>query len=127
MLMLDETKDVRILLVEDDLDLQEMMTAVLLLNGYEVMVADDGEQAFQLLERFTPDIIVSDYKMPRMDGLALRQKLFTNMATKKIPFLMMSGFPPPVTPVDVEILQKPVSMELLRQKIQSTLYAARKH
>lgn len=61
-------KRAKILIVEDDLDLQEAYAMILSSQGYEVQVANDGMEALNALGNFVPDVILLDYFMPRMDG-----------------------------------------------------------
>ncbi len=60
----------RVLLVEDDVGIREMVMLALSDEGYEVLSAPDGETALALLEQSPPDVILLDMKMPGMDGWA---------------------------------------------------------
>ncbi len=66
---------VKILVVEDNLELQELFTVVLQNEGYEVSVANDGIEAFDILEMEHIDLIVTDVMMPRMQGFEMIQEL----------------------------------------------------
>lgn len=59
----------KILLIEDEQILQKVYYRILTIKGFEVNVASDGFEALQVLEVFTPDIILLDILMPKMDGL----------------------------------------------------------
>ncbi|MCM3412219.1 response regulator transcription factor [Metabacillus litoralis] len=78
----------KVMLVEDDRDIREVLQLYLLKEGYSVIHAEDGPTALQLVETEKPDIIVLDVVLPRMDGFEvcrlLRQK--TN-----IPILFLSS------------------------------------
>jgi DNA-binding NtrC family response regulator len=63
----------KILLVEDDPDIRAILTRFLGRRGYEVKPAENGAEALELLDREPVDLILSDVRMPRMDGLALLQ------------------------------------------------------
>ena len=65
----------KILLVEDDLDLREVIHETLSDSGYEVQTASDGEQAIECLRSNRYDIIVSDVQMPVLDGRELLQQV----------------------------------------------------
>lgn len=58
-----------ILLIEDDLTIQSAYKTILEMEGFEVMVASDGEQALEAAKNQEPDVILMDMLMPRMDGL----------------------------------------------------------
>lgn len=57
-----------ILIVEDDPDTREALQAVLELEGYEVIVAEHGQEALDRIRDVTPDVILLDMRMPIMDG-----------------------------------------------------------
>jgi two-component system response regulator MprA len=63
----------RILVVEDDESLRETLAEVLADDGHDVRVAADGEAALDALHVWTPDLILLDLMMPRMDGFAFRE------------------------------------------------------
>lgn len=66
---------IKILVVEDNLELQELFAVVLQNEGYEVLVANDGIEAFDILEMEHVDLIVTDVMMPRMQGFEMIQEL----------------------------------------------------
>lgn len=59
---------VSVLVVEDDMDLQGVYEMILKSQGYNVRTADNGIEALNALRSFTPDVILLDYLMPKMDG-----------------------------------------------------------
>src|SRR5215813_8172089 len=61
----------KVLLVDDEEALRIMMGRQLRRGGYEVALAEDGQVAAELLERETFDVVISDMKMPRLDGMGL--------------------------------------------------------
>lgn len=64
-----------ILVIDDDLDLQTTLCAILEDQGYEALAADDGLSALALLETARPDLILLDMGLPRMDGYAFAGEL----------------------------------------------------
>ncbi len=58
----------RLLVVEDDASIREMIEMILASEGYDVVTARDGAEALAMLSRERPDLILLDMKMPRMDG-----------------------------------------------------------
>ena len=78
-----------IMVAEDDLHLQKMITAFLRMNGYNVIAAGDGEEALALMESTMPDLVVCDIMMPRMDGYQLTRAL--REAYPLLPILMVTA------------------------------------
>lgn len=58
----------RVLIVNDDTALREVITDALVLEGYDVQSASHGAAALEILADFAPDVILLDYRMPVMDG-----------------------------------------------------------
>lgn len=80
----------KILLVDSDEKSLSMMTISLKKAGFNVTAGRNGEEAWELVRTSQPDLIISDTKMPRMDGFALCQKLKEDPATKNIPFIFLT-------------------------------------
>ena len=68
-----------VLVVDDEPDVRSFVRTVLLRDGYEVLEAEDGLAAYELVERLSGgiDLLVTDVKMPRMDGITLGKKVGT--------------------------------------------------
>jgi CheY-like chemotaxis protein len=81
---------VRLLLVEDNPLVMELVFRGLE-HACEVMVANDGNDALLKITDEPPDVILSDYKMPGLDGRQLFDKLRSREKTRHIPFLFMAG------------------------------------
>ncbi len=78
----------RILIVDDDQHIAELIAVYFKNEGYETDIASDGVKAFQLLNQITPDLIVLDIMMPNMDGLEFCKRV---RETSQIPILMVSA------------------------------------
>jgi CheY-like chemotaxis protein len=78
-----------ILCIDDDSVGLSMRSAILAQHGYRVLVAYNGEEALQLAERYPVDGVVTDFKMPGMDGLETAQKLRSMLP--QLPILMLAG------------------------------------
>jgi DNA-binding response OmpR family regulator len=65
----------RILLVDDDADIIESLRLALESNGYEVLVARDGNQGLALTERENPDLVILDMMMPKRSGFLVLEKM----------------------------------------------------
>jgi CheY-like chemotaxis protein len=84
-------KNLRALVVDDSLSSRRAMAQVLKDAGYEVRTANDGLDAVNILEKFVPDIILSDMEMPRMDGLELTANIRHAERTKHVPVIMITS------------------------------------
>ncbi|MGE6109189.1 response regulator [Aeromonas sobria] len=78
----------RILLVDDDLDLTQLLHEILTLEGFQVTVADDGEQGLHQLALHAFDLILLDVMMPRLNGFAMLARLRERLDT---PVLMLTA------------------------------------
>jgi len=83
----------RILLVEDELSSAEVLALLLADDGYEVTVAPDGRQALLRLEEAAPDLLITDFMMPGMNGAMLVKALRDMPRYAALPVLMISGAP----------------------------------
>ncbi len=80
-----------ILVVDDDRDIARFVEMNLRLQGFDVAVANGGEEAFELVTRLHPDLAIIDLMMPGMDGLELTRKLRANPFTSSIPIIMLTA------------------------------------
>ena len=81
----------RILLVDDERDLVWAVQNTLTRDGYEVLTAYDGMEALTQAQRHTPDLIVLDIIMPRMDGFQVCERLREDPSTASMPILFLSA------------------------------------
>src|SRR6201988_3451266 len=84
----------RVLIVDDDRKILDLLVDLLELEGYEVSTAVDGAQAIERAFSFHPDIIVSDVVMPVLGGLELCRRLKEDARTAFIPVMLISGMIP---------------------------------
>lgn len=81
----------RILVVDDERDLLEMVTLRLKAQGYEVITACDGEQGLDKARREKPDLIILDLMLPKIDGYKVCRMLKFDEKYKKIPIIMFTA------------------------------------
>ena len=81
----------KVLVVDDEIHIVHVVSIKLRNNGYEVITAENGAEAFELACREKPDIIVTDFQMPVMTGLEFVQKLRQSEQTKAIPVIMLTA------------------------------------
>lgn len=81
----------KILLVEDDENLAKLFLYSLNKAGYECKLAEDGQQGFDMVTQFRPDLIISDIMMPEVDGFQFREMLLEDEELKTIPFIFLTA------------------------------------
>jgi two-component system alkaline phosphatase synthesis response regulator PhoP len=81
----------KILLVEDNADLREMMETCLASEGFSVIAARDGNEAIEIAVRENPELIVTDAKMPMLDGIEMTKQLRTQCGFRNTPIIIMTG------------------------------------
>jgi CheY-like chemotaxis protein len=81
----------RILAVEDEPEYLEMLEEVMKSIGHTITIASNGADAMDILERQTIDVIVSDVKMPSMNGIEFHQKVRALPAYRNTPFVFLTG------------------------------------
>jgi CheY-like chemotaxis protein len=118
----------RVLIVDDEVHIVHVVAIKLRNNGYEVISADNGAEAFELACKEKPDIIVSDFQMPVMSGLELVEKLRNCNETEDIPVIMLTARSFAITQEQQEdlrissCLSKPFSPKELLSNIEDVLY-----
>jgi two-component system alkaline phosphatase synthesis response regulator PhoP len=83
--------DKKVLIVDDEIHIIHVVAIKLRNNGYEVISADNGAEAFDLALKDRPNIIVTDFQMPLMTGMELVEKLRQHEETKDIPVIMLTA------------------------------------
>jgi len=81
-----------ILVVDDEPQYRLIMRSVLMAEGYDVLLAEHGEEALTKLKGSHVDLIVSDIYMPVMDGIKLHRKVRNAPETANVPFLFASAY-----------------------------------
>ena len=81
----------KILVVDDEEDILELLRFNLSREGYQISCAASGEDALSLVRSEIPDLIVLDLMLPGMDGLEVTRRLKNNLSTKDIPIVMLTA------------------------------------
>lgn len=81
----------RILVIEDEPHISNLVKVILQKNGYEVLQAFVGREGLQSAKKEKPDLIVLDVMMPNMDGFEVARRLSQMKETKSIPIIMLSS------------------------------------
>lgn len=85
-------RPIRILLVEDDLELRRLYELRLTTEGFEVVVATDGEEAVVKALATEPDFIILDLMLPKQGGIHVARILKSNPLSKDIPILILTAY-----------------------------------
>ncbi len=89
---LDHQKHKTVMVVDNDEDLRTVLTTILDNEGIDVVTAGDGQEALGLLdEGEVPDLILTDMSMPGMNGSDFFSRLKSNLKTKDVPVIIISG------------------------------------
>jgi two-component system alkaline phosphatase synthesis response regulator PhoP len=121
--------DKKVLVVDDEIHIVHVVAIKLRNNGYEVITAENGLEAFDLACKEKPDVIVTDFQMPMMTGLELIEKLRQCEQTKDIPVILLTARNFAVTQAQREhlrihnCLSKPFSPKELLGHIEDILYS----
>ncbi|TMD75625.1 MAG: response regulator [Chloroflexi bacterium] len=111
--------DVRILFVEDDASVAQMYRLKLELDGYAVDVAGDGITALEKARTLRPDIVFLDLRLPKLDGLAVLERLRADTSTAAIPVVILSNWN------EKELVERGISLGALDHLIKSQTTPAR--
>jgi DNA-binding response OmpR family regulator len=118
----------KILVVDDEKDIVEIISIFFEREGYEVVGAQDGIEALEKIAAEKPALIIMDIMMPKLDGHSVNIKLKENPETKDIPVIIITGkghlreivmAKNDVTVADY--LEKPFQMKELLEKVKSIL------
>ncbi len=118
----------KILIVDDNELMIEVMTYILISNGYEVFAVSNGSEVFNNIKANNPDLVILDAILPGIDGREVCQLIKLNKTTKNLPVIMCSGdesidesLNKKGAPDDV--LHKPFDINCLIEKVEYQLAA----
>lgn len=118
---------IKILLVDDDLDILEFIRYNLLKEGYQVFVANNGKEAVKKAKSISPELIIMDVMMPEMDGIEacqeirlipeLKQVVIAFLTARNEDYSQVAGFEAGAD----DYIQKPIKPKILISKVKSLL------
>ncbi|MDQ3953012.1 MAG: response regulator [Actinomycetota bacterium] len=114
-----------VLVAEDDFNVRLTLEIVLEDEGFDILLAADGEEALRMARSSSPDVILLDQIMPKLDGKQVLHALRQDSGTRDIPVLVLSGMERGV-PGDwpgAQFVGKPFSPEELVRRIRAVLPA----
>lgn len=120
-----------ILIVEDDLDLAEMLSAYFRVQGYEVKDAVWGEDAIRVSQESPPDIVLLDIRLPDIDGYEVCRKLRTHRRTESLPIIFLTERRDRIDKLQglelgvVDYITKPFDIQELRLRVRNALRRSR--
>ena len=82
----------KILVVDDEWEIRDVLSSFLEEKGYEVILASNGEEALELVERVNPQVILLDVNMPGIDGIETCRRLKAAEKSRSIPIIMITAF-----------------------------------
>ena len=118
----------KVLIADDEVHIIHVVAIKLRNNGYEVVAANNGAEAYDLACRENPDIVVTDYQMPLMTGIELIERLRENEQTASLPVILLTARSFAVGQEQQEklgvsnCLSKPFSPKELLRNIEDILY-----
>ncbi len=128
----EHKKKEKVLLIDDDEELCEMLSFGLTDAGYSPDIVGNGKSAKEYLSRNVPDIILADIMMPDMNGIELCQWIHSQPRTRDVPIIQMSALSNEAIIEDsadtgvMDYITKPVSFDILKQKISLALTRSRR-
>jgi DNA-binding response OmpR family regulator len=81
----------KVLLCDDEIHILRAAELKVSRAGYDVRIARDGQEAWEMIEQDPPDVLVTDVQMPRMDGFELSRRIRDCEATRHLPILMLTA------------------------------------
>jgi len=107
--------------VDDEQNMRIALYEALSRNGYEVSVAENGQMALEMVEKSPPDMLITDIKMPTLDGIALLRRV--KAIRPSLPVVIVTGFATVDTAVEamkqgaVDYIIKPFSVEVIEETV----------
>lgn len=121
-------KDTKVLVIDDEQTYLDLITETLREKQYKILQALNGEMGCMVAQKFTPDIIITDWEMPELNGVETIRKLKSNPVTKDIPVIMCTGIMTSPENLEtalnvgaVDYIRKPVDPLELVSRINSAL------
>jgi diguanylate cyclase (GGDEF)-like protein len=82
---------VKILIVDDDPDIRDVLKLTLSEEDYQIIEASDGEQALGIIKENPPDLVLLDYKIPKVDGREVCRRIKKDLLLRHLPIIMVTG------------------------------------
>ena len=115
----------KILVIDDEQSIRDLLDTLLCRKGYDVVLAESGRKGLEVFRRERPDVVVLDLKMPGMEGLAVLQQV--RSLNPKQPVIILTGAGTPETEQQIralgvtEYVEKEFSLHLLGDSLKRLL------
>jgi DNA-binding response OmpR family regulator len=118
----------KILVIDDEQGIRDLLDTLLTRKGYDVVVADSGQKGLEVYRRAQPDVVVLDLKMPGMDGLTVLQQIRRLNPTQPVVILTGAGTPESEQQVRelgvTDYVEKHFSLHLLEDALKRLLISS---
>ncbi len=119
----DQDQRMTVLVVDDEPHLRELLRCVFEEEGFHVLCAANGEDAWQLWQHRAPAVVVSDVMMPTLDGYGLLRRLQGALGTVRPPVILMSAAPSRTVTLPVPMVAKPFDINELLTLVEDVVSA----
>ncbi|HVO74000.1 MAG TPA: response regulator, partial [Ignavibacteriaceae bacterium] len=119
----------KLLIIDDDESISESLKLILSKAGYDITTAPDAEKGFELFEKISPDLIISDLKLPGMNAIGLLNKV--KYINKNLPFIVITAYDDTSSTIQAiqqgayDYIEKPLDIERLKVIIKRALEGKR--
>jgi CheY-like chemotaxis protein len=118
-----------VLIVDDEPMTRNLLRMMLSYAGYQIYEAEDGLDALEKIEKYTPDVVVLDVMMPNMDGIDVCKRVRQDEAggNRHLPIIMLSAYTQPsaveagLAAGATKYLTKPISRQVLLEHVEAVL------
>jgi DNA-binding response OmpR family regulator len=117
----------RVLYVDDDIELTRLVQDCLEDQGYEVLIANDGEEGLSAVISERPDMVILDVMMPLLNGWEIAKYMREREDYKNVPILMLTGIGPSLNEMTAPLyganghIDKPFELDDLIEKVEALL------
>jgi two-component system, cell cycle response regulator CpdR len=114
-----------VLLVEDDRSNRDLISKVLCQEGHQILQACDGAIALEMLQTLRCDLVITDFMMPKLNGIKFIEQLHT--LQPRMPIILITGYlsdvsGTPIVDKVADVLAKPFDLNVLRSTVLRLLY-----
>ncbi|MBI4387827.1 MAG: response regulator [Candidatus Omnitrophica bacterium] len=81
----------KILMIDDDADVRSLIKIRLEANGFNIILASDGDEGLKAIEKEKPDLVIVDIRMPKMDGYTLVREIKSRSSTGSVPIMILTS------------------------------------
>lgn len=116
----------RVLVVDDDPDIRQLVCLKLELSGHELFTAPDGEAGLEAAREHRPDLVLADWTMPRLNGIEMLARLRADPLIADIPFILLTARAHEVDEPGIDgFIAKPFSLNDLMAGVDAVLARGR--